>query len=126
MTLVGLIFAFLATQNVQPVQLNVNGFVWEMPLYLVAVGSLLVGLLVSSIVNISDSISAMFTIQGKDSKIKAGEKTVESLEKRIHELEIDNAELKGQKGEIMEREKVIEKEHHPSLVSRIRHNLSAN
>lgn len=123
-TLVGVIFAFLATKNTQPVELNVLGNLLMMPLYLVALGTLLIGLLVSSIVHVADSFSNMFTIQNKNSKIKAGEKTVESLEKRIYNLELENAELRGQKGELIQKEKAIEKEHHPSLLSRIRHNLS--
>lgn len=112
-TLVGLIFAFLATQNNQLVDLNVNGYMLTIPIYMVALGSLLIGFLISSIVSIIDSISAFFTIHDKDHKIKANEKTVGDLESRIHTLELENAELKGEK-----------REYHPTVADKIKRNLA--
>jgi len=123
-TIVGLVFAYLATQNTVRVDLNLSGYVLNIPIYLVALGSLLIGFLISSIVSIIDSISAFFTIHDKDHKIRVGQRTVGQLEDRIQQLEIENAQLKGQKGEQVNSQKAIEKEHHPRLIDRLRHNLS--
>lgn len=113
-TIVGLVFAYLATQNTGRVDLSLSGYVLNIPIYLVALGSLLIGFLISSIFSIIDGISAFFTIQGKDSKIKNTQNTVGQLEERIHNLELENAQLKGEK-----------RAEHPTIGDKIRRNLAA-
>jgi len=57
------------------------------------------GILVSSIFNISNIISSSLTIHGKDVKIKKSKNTETDLNSRIHKLELENAKLKGRNEE---------------------------
>ncbi len=57
--------------------------------------TLLIGLAISWIISLSDTLSAAFKIRGKESTIKDGNKTIHDLTKRVNELEIENAKLKG-------------------------------
>ncbi len=92
----GIIAALFAVQNTTDVVVTVLGYTFtDIPLYLVMLGSLLLGLLVSSLINLSNIISSSLTIHGKDAKIKQSKGTVADLEKRIHQLELENAKLTG-------------------------------
>ena len=66
----GIGFAYFATQNTGLVNIQLGSFLWQLPLYLVALGSLLVGLFVSSILSALDSISTWSSIRGRENKIK--------------------------------------------------------
>lgn len=95
--LVGLAFAYFATQNTSGVTVNLFGSQWAgMPLYLIAVGALLFGLVVAWIINTLDWISNALTLHGKESKIKQVEHSMNNLQQKVHELELENAKLQGE------------------------------
>jgi cell division protein FtsB len=91
------------------------------PLFIIILGSLLIGLLVSWIFSLVDGAGAAMSLMGKDRKIHAQESQVSQLENRIHDLEIENAQLKG---ESTDREVVIEERPRVSWLDRLRHRLS--
>lgn len=92
--IIGAIFAYIATQNTNGVPLNLGPYSWSsLPLYIVVLGSLLVGLLVGWLMSMIDGIASAFTLHGKDKKIRQAESEVELLRERIHKLEIENKEL---------------------------------
>lgn len=95
--LFGLIIAYFAIQNTAVISLNfLNYQVTGIPLYIVVVGALLVGLLISWILSIVNSISTGFKIMGKESKIKDYRKENAGLLKQIHQLELENTKLKAE------------------------------
>jgi uncharacterized integral membrane protein len=96
--ILGLGFAYFASQNTAPIIVNVLGNSFGLPIYLVVLGSLLLGLLVSGIINAFDSLSSMFEIHNRDTKIKQKEQTVEQLSRQVHDLEMENARLNGLTG----------------------------
>lgn len=97
LVILGLIFGYFATQNVINVPITLATYtIKDVPLYIVLGITLLIGFGISWIINIIDSIAAMLKLRGKDSTIKNTKATVSSLEKRVNELELENANLKGQ------------------------------
>ena len=68
-----------------------------MPLYLVILGSLLVGFLIAGVLSSANSIFSAFKIMGKDTTISNSQKEIDSLKETIHDLELENAKLKGAK-----------------------------
>lgn len=68
-----------------------------MPLYLVILGSLLIGFLIAGVVSSVNSMFSAFKIMGKNSTISSSQKEVESLKVKIHDLELENTELKASK-----------------------------
>ncbi len=94
----GLGIGYFATQNTASVALRVGDFIWpEVPLYVVAVGSLLLGLLIACIFYFARTLSASLTIFGKDREMGRARRTMADLEQRIHELEVTNAQLRAER-----------------------------
>jgi uncharacterized integral membrane protein len=92
----GILAALFAVQNTVHVDVTLLGYtLHQIPLYLIMLGSLLGGILISSIFNMSNIISSSLTIRGKDVKLKKSKSTETDLDNRIHQLELENANLKG-------------------------------
>lgn len=65
------------------------------PLYVVIGLTLLLGLGFSWIISILNSLSAAMKLRGKDSAIKNANLSIEELNKKIKQLELENAKLEG-------------------------------
>lgn len=97
---VGSGIAYFATQNTSLVTLHFGPYtLLNIPLYLVVTATLLLGLLLAWIFSLVNSLSSKITLHGKESKIKAAEKTIVELTKQIHQLELENVRLKEKSGE---------------------------
>jgi uncharacterized integral membrane protein len=95
----GIGVAYFATQNTQPTSITLLSYpVSGIPLYMVVLGSLLLGFVVSWVINLVDVISSALKIHGKENKIKDANKEITELNKRIHQLELENERLKGETG----------------------------
>jgi uncharacterized integral membrane protein len=93
--LFGLGIGYFATENTIPVTIRLAEYALEdVPLYLVVMGSLLVGLFIAWILYIARSVSTRLTIYGKDQVVRKTRRTVSDLERRVHELEVENARLR--------------------------------
>lgn len=93
----GLIIAYFATQNTGSLSLNfLNYTLPAVPVYMVVVGALLLGLLLSWIISLVNDVITGFTIRGKESTIKDYKKENEQLTKQIHQLELENTRLKAE------------------------------
>lgn len=123
----GLGFSYLATQNTMGVNLQLyNQTLTGVPLYIVALGSLLVGFFIAWIVSLIDWASSAMTMHSKDSAIHRNERTIMSLQEKVRDLELENARLRGETDEEVEPEKISREEHRPApnLFDRLRHRLS--
>jgi len=90
----GVAIAYFGMQNISPVTIRLNEYVWnDVPLYLVILGSLFVGLFVAWILYFAKSISSTLASHGKDRAMKKSEHTVADLKQRVHELEAEKARL---------------------------------
>ena len=120
--LLGVIFAAAALQNTQYVTLHFQNYVTSVPLYLVAIASMLVGVIVTATIALVGALSSSLSMFGKDIHIKSTENALQRLENKIHDLEIENARLKGTKGEAhFMKQSAFDK---PNVFQKIRHRLS--
>lgn len=91
----GSVFAYLAKDNLVPVTLSLANYtIPNIPLFFVVVGSLLVGLLFSYILQIITNIANSYVLRGKKLEIKSGKNEILELTRRIHQLELENEKLK--------------------------------
>lgn len=91
----GLAIGYFATQNTSPVTIQLGELsVQNIPLYFVAIGSLILGFFIAWIFYLARTVSSTFTIYGKDRLVKRTE-TDPDLERRIRQLESENARLRG-------------------------------
>ena len=87
--------AYLAFQNGAQVTLTLLTFTFPgVPLFLVILGSTLVGVLFAYMIQLINSLSTALTIRGKDKKIKESEEDLTQLTKKTHQLELENESLK--------------------------------
>jgi uncharacterized integral membrane protein len=92
----GVAIAYFGMQNTSPVTIRLNEYVWDdVPLYLVIVGSLLVGLFMAWILYFARSIFSTVSIFGKGRAMKKAEHTVADLKQRVNELEAEKALFKA-------------------------------
>jgi uncharacterized integral membrane protein len=91
----GLGIGYFATQNTTPVTLQLGDALFEgVPLYVVIVGSLLIGLLIAWVFYVARTVSSAVTIYGKEHGLKKSREAVADLKQRVTELEAENARLK--------------------------------
>ena len=99
----GLAIGYFATQNTTPVTIQVGYYVLQdVPLYLVIVGSLLVGLFIAWILYFARTVSSKVTIYGKEHAVRKARQTVAELEQRIYNLELENARLRKDRAALSE------------------------
>src|SRR5437899_337352 len=88
--LLGLGIAFFAGQNTQTVTIALGNYTLpQAPLYVIIVGSLLVGFIISWVVSLVDGLFTTFVIHRKDNVIKVSQKEVARLEQKTHGLEME-------------------------------------
>ena len=114
--------SYFALQNTQPVTVRLQGYVFDgIPLFLVAMASMVIGIAVSFAISLVDSLSNAFTLLGKDHKIRETERTAEVYENKIRDLEVENERLRGKTHHDYATQSAFSK---PNVVQRLRHRLS--
>lgn len=96
LVIVALGFGYFATQNTLYIPITIaNSVIPDVPLYIVLGLTLLLGLSISWIISLLDSFSVAMKLRGKEHTIKDAKHTINDLTKRVNQLEIENAKLKG-------------------------------
>ena len=121
----GLGTAYFATQNTGLVHMSFGNYLISgIPLYIIVVGSILLGVFVSWLVSIVDSFSSTRIIYGKDNALKKASQTIEELRIENHSLEMENAKLKGElSGITTEEERGKDLNVKPSFFQRVKHSF---
>ena len=99
--ILGIVGAYFATQNPGYTDINLLGYAYHIPLYLLVLGSLLIGLLVASLVQIGDILSSSLTLMNKEGELKNSQKSLNYLKDRVNQLELENARLRSKDNEII-------------------------
>lgn len=124
---VGLVIAFFASQNASTVNVILGGaFIPNVPLYLIVLGAMLFGILVSWVISLFNNFSSFLAIRGRENKLRSSDETIAKLEARIKDLETENARLKGEnRAPIFRTETVADESlpHRESFVERVRHRI---
>lgn len=99
--IVGLALTYISKYNLDPVTVNLGFYtIAEIPLFYVIVGSLLVGLILSYVLQLLTNIATYFKIRSKSREIKIGKEEILTLTKTVHQLELENEKLKHEGPEI--------------------------
>ena len=108
----GIAIGYFATQNTVPVTLRIGEYVFaDIPLYLVIVGSLVVGVLLSWILYLAKLVSSGASSYGKDYvAMRRARRIAADLEQRVQKLEAENVRLRA--------------DHHSSALESPHHTLS--
>jgi len=79
------------------VTLTLLGYSMNLALYLVILGSLLVGFLIAGVLSSINSMFSAFKIMGKNNVINSSQKEIDNLKEKINQLELEITELKTTK-----------------------------
>src|SRR5690348_5985424 len=125
--ILGLGIAFFALQNAISVPITLGSYHFaSIPLYFVAIGALLLGLFVAWIINLFSSIGNTFLFHRQNNRIKENDRIIQDLRDKIHNLELENARLRGQDTRVIEaprREEPIYAQ--PTFFQRLRHSFGS-
>ncbi len=122
--LYGLAFAYFATQNTAGVVVKLGDYIWTLPLYVVAFGSLLAGLLVSWIISVINSLLDWSEGRKMETAYQDTRQTVYDLSKRVHDLELENTHLRTLVNERPVQKTEVTEEKPKGFFRRLRHNPS--
>lgn len=125
LVIIGFGMAYFATQNILPVTITLANYTFRfIPLYVIVIGSLLIGVLLSWLISLVSGVSSFMTLSRKDSALRASEKQIESLKRENKDLSIENERLKGKHSE----HNTVPDDHthevRPSFLEKLKHNLS--
>lgn len=96
--IIGIGMGLFATQNASMVPLTFGTVtLMHVPLYLIALFSLLGGLLLSGIFHLINGISSQIIMNGKNRELKKTETTIQELNAKLHDLEQENTRLRTEK-----------------------------
>ncbi|KKT56081.1 MAG: hypothetical protein UX01_C0001G0162 [Candidatus Collierbacteria bacterium GW2011_GWB2_45_17] len=97
----GSALAYISKFNLAPISVNLGYYVISnVPLFYVIVGSLLIGLVISFLMQLLKNISNAFILRSKKKEIKTSQEEILELTKRVHQLELENEKLKHTDAEI--------------------------
>ncbi len=95
--ILALVFSYFATLNAGRISINLASYrIEHVPLYLALGAAILIGLLLSWLINLFDGFVSAMKIRGKEHTIKDDKKIIHELTKKVNQLEIENAKLTGQ------------------------------
>ncbi|HVA97144.1 MAG TPA: lipopolysaccharide assembly protein LapA domain-containing protein [Candidatus Acidoferrales bacterium] len=125
----GLGMSYFATQNTGAVHIVVgNNYIGGIPMYILVIGSLLLGIFISWLISLIDTISSGATLHGKVNEIKKAEDRIDNLQQKNHDLEIEVTRLRteitsSKTNESSEQStgRVIDTS--PSFLNRLSHNI---
>jgi len=90
---------YISKFNFAPVSLNLGTYIiQDIPLFYVIIGSFIIGLVLSYLVQLVRAISTSFTLHGKNQEIKKDKDEILELTRRVHQLELENEKLKHLSG----------------------------
>ncbi|MFA6602211.1 MAG: lipopolysaccharide assembly protein LapA domain-containing protein [Candidatus Shapirobacteria bacterium] len=93
--IIGTALVYISKYNFAPVSVNLgNSIITGIPLFYVIIGSFIVGLILSYILQLLRAISTSWTLRGKNKEIKEDKDEILELTRRIHQLELENEKLK--------------------------------
>ena len=101
--LFALAIAYFAIQNTLGVTLVIaNNIFNNVPLFSIVIGSVLLGVLLSSVISGLNSLTSYMRLRGKDHVIQEDAKAIHMLQEKVHGLEVENAQLKNGEKKIVE------------------------
>jgi uncharacterized integral membrane protein len=122
----GLAIAYFAIQNTLGVTMVLaNNIISNVPLYLIVIGSVLAGVILSWIISGLNAFSVYRKLRGKEKVIQEDRRQIHELQERIMNLEAENTQLRTERDQIFKEahKGETEEEHarHPSFFYNLFH-----
>jgi uncharacterized integral membrane protein len=91
----GIVLTYISKYNLELVTVNLGMYtISNIPLFYVIVGSILVGVVLSYLMQLLSNVYTYFEMRTKSKQIKSGQDEILNLTKTVHQLELQNEKLK--------------------------------
>jgi uncharacterized membrane protein (DUF106 family) len=105
----GLGMAYFATQNTGLIHITIASFYsGGIPVYVIVIGSILLGIFISWLISLMNSLTASFKMRKIHAEIRDAHRTIDELTKKNSELLKENASLKSEQEEQITEDEVQE------------------
>jgi len=114
--LLGIGLAYFAIQNTNSVNIAFAGTVFSgIPLYLLTLGALFAGILISWLFNLADWFSASMKLKARDNQLQETHRNLEDLRHQLSKLEGENTNLRNDVIKLKDRENFLRQQHQTIL-----------
>lgn len=92
--IIGFGIAYFSRQITSGMRVTIGENVFpNIPLYVITVGTYVIGIIIAWIIEVPQSIATSFRIKGLGRNVKSGNNTIAQLQNKIDKLEIENVRL---------------------------------
>lgn len=117
--------AYFAIQNTITVPLVIPGYTFlSIPLFMVILGSMLIGTFISWIISLVNDISSGLEIHGKNTALRQAQRDIETLKQENTNLALENERLKGSNTRPVVEKRREEVVYKPSFFERVRESFT--
>ena len=96
----GLLFGYFATLNTSVVSVHLGSYTFaHVSLYVVVLASLGLGVVFATVFYFVKSLTNSFAFHRKEGELGKANKEIAELQKKVHQLELENTKLKTQTGD---------------------------
>ncbi len=122
--IIGFGIAFFSRHITSGVTITIGGNTYsDIPLFVITVGTYLLGLLLAWIIEIPQTIVTTLRIMGLGRKISSGNKTIEQLQNKINKLELENKKLRERNQSIIA-DRPPDENYRPNIIQKTLHRLN--
>lgn len=122
--IIGFGIAFFSRYNTAGITISIGDYTYfDIPLYVITVGTYLLGLLLAWIIEVPHAIVTTLQIMGLGRKISSGNNTILQLQNKIKSLEIENIKL-HERNQIIAANKKPDENNKPNIIHNLLHRLN--
>jgi hypothetical protein len=122
--LIGLGIIFVSRNINSGINLSIGVYKFSnIPLFIITVGTYLLGILLAWIIEVPQSIATAFQIMGLGRTIKSGNNTISQLQNKIKSLEMENTRLQQRNNQSIIVNKQPDGNYKPNIIQNFLHKL---
>ena len=121
---IGLAIAYFSHRTASGVTITIGENIYPgIPLYVITVGTYILGILLAWIIEVPQSIATAFQIMGLGRTIKSGNNTITQLQEKIKKLETENIKLHERSSQSVIVDKQADGNYKPNIIQNFLHRL---
>lgn len=122
--IIGFGIAYFSKNGTSGISLTIgNNQYLNIPLFFFTVGSYMLGILLTWIIEVPQTIATAFRISGLGRTVRSGNNTIVQLQNKIKKLEIENSKL-HQRNQSIIANKQTDQNYKPNIINNLLHKLN--
>jgi hypothetical protein len=123
--IIGIGIAYFSRQTTSGVTVAIGGNLYSnIPLFVITVGTYILGILISWIIEVPQTIATAFRIKGLGQNVKSGNRTIVQLQNKISKLEMENTKYRERNSQSIVVNKQADGSYKPNIIQNFLHRLN--